>query len=354
MREGGQFQFRFRVGGEGERGEDGGSSQGWGPEGWEARNFALFHLLSRSHFRSSSPLSGCLLVSFFSLLGVLCLLVEFLVVFRSFGTLKCACFRPPRVVVWKAPSGLQVGRGAKAGHGRGHHRLAHCGPSLHSLLTADTNVVSMATYHGTNDKKPSATTFESSLVQHTTRWQVEVSHSDLCLRPLHRRRLLHSPRRTHLRPNTPESRTRTPVVAEGRRGHPHRSVDGNRGRGQSDARHGANLCMADVTVMADFWPKPSLAKMWRLCFGTGGGFTRQPENSKRAHLSAPALQTPPKFHEKTPREREREKKKRKFRREKKKQARNFGPPTLLHLPTNTIGAPTPPLDSLPHAPPQPC
>ena len=32
------------------------------------------------------------------------------------------------------------------------------------------------------------------------------------------------------------------------------------------------------------------------------GFTRQPENSKRAHMSAPALQTPPKFHEKTPRE----------------------------------------------------
>ena len=30
------------------------------------------------------------------------------------------------------------------------------------------------------------------------------------------------------------------------------------------------------------------------------GFTRQPENSKRAHLSAPTLQTPPKFHEKTP------------------------------------------------------
>ena len=34
------------------------------------------------------------------------------------------------------------------------------------------------------------------------------------------------------------------------------------------------------------------------------GFTRQPENSKRAHLRVPALQTPPKFHEKTPRERE--------------------------------------------------
>ena len=29
-----------------------------------------------------------------------------------------------------------------------------------------------------------------------------------------------------------------------------------------------------------------------------GARTRQPENSKRAHLSAPALQTPPKFHEK--------------------------------------------------------
>ena len=32
-------------------------------------------------------------------------------------------------------------------------------------------------------------------------------------------------------------------------------------------------------------------------------YTPQPENSKRAHLSVPALQTPPKFHEKTPRER---------------------------------------------------
>ena len=30
------------------------------------------------------------------------------------------------------------------------------------------------------------------------------------------------------------------------------------------------------------------------------GFTQQPENSKRAHLSVPVLQTPPKFHEKTP------------------------------------------------------
>ena len=30
------------------------------------------------------------------------------------------------------------------------------------------------------------------------------------------------------------------------------------------------------------------------------GFTRQPENSKRVHFRAPALQTPPKFHERTP------------------------------------------------------
>ena len=34
-----------------------------------------------------------------------------------------------------------------------------------------------------------------------------------------------------------------------------------------------------------------------------GARTRQPENSKRAHFRAPALQTPPKFHERTPRER---------------------------------------------------
>ena len=34
------------------------------------------------------------------------------------------------------------------------------------------------------------------------------------------------------------------------------------------------------------------------------GFTRQPESPKRAHLSAPALQTPPKFNEKDQQERE--------------------------------------------------
>ena len=36
------------------------------------------------------------------------------------------------------------------------------------------------------------------------------------------------------------------------------------------------------------------------------GFTQQPENSKRAHLIAPALQTPPKFTEKTSRDRQKE------------------------------------------------
>ena len=67
------------------------------------------------------------------------------------------------------------------------------------------------------------------------------------------------------------------------------------------------------------------------------GFTRQPVNSKRAHLSAPALQTPLKFHEKTPREgrkerilrRESEKKKRKFLGPPHPGPPPFGPP--LHL-----------------------
>ena len=52
------------------------------------------------------------------------------------------------------------------------------------------------------------------------------------------------------------------------------------------------------------------------------GFTRQPENSKRTHLRAPALQTPPKFQRRPP-EREKE---RKWGREREKKARNFGPP----------------------------
>ena len=37
-----------------------------------------------------------------------------------------------------------------------------------------------------------------------------------------------------------------------------------------------------------------------------GARTRQPKNSKRAHLRAPAFKTPPKFNEKTPRETQKE------------------------------------------------
>ena len=65
-----------------------------------------------------------------------------------------------------------------------------------------------------------------------------------------------------------------------------------------------------------------------------GARTRQPENSKRAHLSAPALQTPPKFHEKTPKEGRKE---RIFRREREKKARNFGPPTLRFFFPERVG-----------------
>ena len=54
-----------------------------------------------------------------------------------------------------------------------------------------------------------------------------------------------------------------------------------------------------------------------------GARTRQPENSKRAHLSVPALQTPPKFHEKDQQESEKRKKNCGGR---EKKARNFGPP----------------------------
>ena len=53
-------------------------------------------------------------------------------------------------------------------------------------------------------------------------------------------------------------------------------------------------------------PTPDLPLRWTLHRTLRGrrGFTRQPENSKRAHFRAPALQTPPKFHEKTPQKRE--------------------------------------------------
>ena len=46
-------------------------------------------------------------------------------------------------------------------------------------------------------------------------------------------------------------------------------------------------------------PAPIFALLLSLESSRGA---RQPENSKRAHLRVPALQTPPKFHEKTPQE----------------------------------------------------
>ena len=54
-----------------------------------------------------------------------------------------------------------------------------------------------------------------------------------------------------------------------------------------------------------------------------GARTRQPENSKRAQLRVPALQTPPKFHERTPRE---GKKNENCGGRREKKARNFVPP----------------------------
>ena len=65
------------------------------------------------------------------------------------------------------------------------------------------------------------------------------------------------------------------------------------------------------------------------------GFTRQPQNSKRAHFRDPALQTPPKFHERTPK---REKKERKLWRDREKKREIFGPPTLR---SPTLRGPTP-------------
>ena len=55
---------------------------------------------------------------------------------------------------------------------------------------------------------------------------------------------------------------------------------------------------------AFFLPSPPQFSFFLLSLGgPRRGFTQQPKNSKRAHFRAPALQTPPKFHERTPRER---------------------------------------------------
>ena len=84
-------------------------------------------------------------------------------------------------------------------------------------------------------------------------------------------------------------------------------------------------CLLVPVGACGFWPtlaKPTLADPTSTCVCvSAGALTRQPKNSKRAHLSAPALQTPPKFHEKTS---QREKKEWNFRREREKKERNFG------------------------------
>ena len=88
-------------------------------------------------------------------------------------------------------------------------------------------------------------------------------------------------------------------------------------------------------------------KPWRL--RGRRGFTRQPENSKRAHLSAPALQTPPKFHEKTPREGRKE---RILRRDsEKKVAPPFGPPPFEPPPFEPPPFEPPPFEPPPFEPP---
>ena len=105
-------------------------------------------------------------------------------------------------------------------------------------------------------------------------------------------------------------------------------------------------------------PGPSNVHVWALWLSCGtpaappdraaGARTRQPENSKRAHLSAPALQTPPKFHEKTPREGRKERIL--WRERKKKSAKIWAP----HLGAPPFGAPpfwAPPFWAPPFGPP---
>ena len=68
----------------------------------------------------------------------------------------------------------------------------------------------------------------------------------------------------------------------------------------------------------------------------------QPENSKRAHLSAPALQTPPKFHEKD----QKRGKQFFFKKKTVKKTRNFGPPPFG--PHRSGPHPSGPITSGPH------
>ena len=125
------------------------------------------------------------------------------------------------------------------------------------------------------------------------------------------------------------------------------------------SRSGFHVCV----LVSKFWfghvrcPRtalPRTASRTALPLAAGASHD-SPRTPKRAHLSAPALPTPPKFHEKTPRE---GKKERILWREREKKARNFGPPTLraptLRGPTFSGFGPlacTPPLYATFHKPP---
>ena len=87
-------------------------------------------------------------------------------------------------------------------------------------------------------------------------------------------------------------------------------------------RSSENPSALHAKVEAHLNPNPS-------GFGRGG-FPRQPENSKRAHFKLPPLQKPPpKFHEKTHRERQKEQK---WWLKRGKKVRNFGPhPSAPHF-----------------------
>ena len=86
------------------------------------------------------------------------------------------------------------------------------------------------------------------------------------------------------------------------------------------------------SITAVVLPRPCDCGASRFDRRTPPGFHTTAENSKRTHLRVPALQTPPKFHEKTPeREKESEKKKREI----------FGPhPSGPHPSSPTLRAPT--------------
>ena len=82
---------------------------------------------------------------------------------------------------------------------------------------------------------------------------------------------------------------------------------------------GALPTLLPRTALSRFHPLPPDRPKW--------GFTRQPENSKCAHLTARRFRTPPKFHETTPKRRKKE------RNTSGKEKAKFGLPTLQGPPT---------------------